>query len=28
MDAMAGTLSANQEVVLHNLTTPEHSIIK
>jgi len=28
MEALAGTLSANQEVVLHNLTTPENSIVK
>jgi len=24
MEALAGTLSANQEVVLHNLPTPEN----
>ncbi len=28
MEAMAGTLSANQEVVLHDLTTPDSSIVK
>lgn len=28
MEALAGTLSANQEVVLHNLTTPEKSVVK
>lgn len=28
MEALAGTLSANQEIVLHNLTTPEQSVVK
>ncbi len=28
MDAMAATLFGNQEVVLHNLTVPEQSIVK
>ncbi|MFJ5851591.1 transcriptional regulator [Enterobacter cancerogenus] len=28
MDALASTLSANQEVVLHNLTRPECSVVK
>ncbi|HAS1786084.1 MULTISPECIES: helix-turn-helix transcriptional regulator [Enterobacter] len=28
MEALAGTLSANQEIVLHNLTTPDRSVIK
>lgn len=28
MEALAGTVSANQEIVLHNLTTPESSVVK
>ncbi|MGV2814581.1 helix-turn-helix transcriptional regulator [Enterobacter cancerogenus] len=28
MDALSGTVSNNQEIVLHNLTTPEHSVQK
>lgn len=27
MEALSGTLSANQEIVLHNLTTPEQSVV-
>ncbi|EKQ5163076.1 PAS domain-containing protein [Salmonella enterica] len=28
MDALVATLYSNQEIVLHDLTTPEHSVVK